>query len=89
MKVANIRTKDCEAFLSLKILQDKDTIKILELLLDHYQNFDKIYFNYKLYKILQYYTEELFCSIRESKRPRRAFRTAVGMKLKILSFFIL
>jgi glycosyltransferase involved in cell wall biosynthesis len=89
MKVANIRAKDCEAFLSLKILKDEDTIKILELLLKHYQNFEKIYFNYKLYKILHRYTEELFCSIRESKRPRRAFRTAVGMKLKVLSFFIL
>jgi len=89
MKVANIRTKDCKAFLSLQILEDKDTIKILTLLLEHYKNFDKIYFNYKLYAILHRYTEELFCSIRESKRSRRAFRVAVGMKLKTFSFFIL
>ncbi|MDH4945500.1 glycosyltransferase family 2 protein [Sulfurimonas sp. C5] len=89
MKVANIRAKDCESFLSLEILKDEDTIKTLELLLEHYKNFNKIYFNYKLYKILHRYTEELFCSIRESKRSRRAFRTAVGMKLKTLSFFIL
>jgi len=89
LKVAKIRAADCEAFLSLKILQDKDTIKILELLLEHYKNFDKIFFNYKLYKLLKLYTQELFCSIRESKRNRRAFRTAVGLKLKIISFFIL
>jgi glycosyltransferase involved in cell wall biosynthesis len=89
LKVAGIRAADCEAFLSLKILQDKDTIKILELLLEHYKNFDKIFFSYKLYKLLKLYTQELFCSIRESKRNRRAFRTAVGLKLKIISFFIL
>ena len=89
LKVAEIRAADCEAFLSLKILQDKDTIKILELLLEHYKNFDKIFFSYKLYKLLKLYTQELFCSIRESKRDRRAFRTAVGLKLKIISFFIL
>lgn len=88
-KVASIRSKDCKAFLSLSILKDRDTILILELLMQHYQQFNKIYFNYKLYKILHHYTEELFCSIRESKRKRRAFRTAVGLKLKLLSFFLL
>jgi len=89
IKEANRRAKELEAFLSLTILKDEDTINILKLLLEHYKNFEKIYFNYKLYKILHRYTEELFCSIRESKRSRRAFRTAVGMKLKTFSFFIL
>lgn len=89
LKVANIRKKDIEAFLSLSILKDDDTIRLLHLLLEHYENYEKIYFNYTLYKMLKKYTKEVFCSIRESKRGRRAFRTAVGLKLKQLSLFIL
>lgn len=89
LKVAKIRIKDIEAFLSLSILKDNDTILLLNLLLEHYKNYEKIYFNFKLYKILKKYTQEVFCSIRESKRNRRAFRNAVGLRLKELSFFIL
>ncbi len=89
LKVAKIRIKDIEAFLSLSILKDDDTILLLNLLLEHYKNYKNIYFNFRLYSILKKYTQEVFCSIREDKRNRRAFRNAVGLRLKELSFFIL
>jgi len=85
----NVNIKNIEAFLSLLILKDRESIILLNLLLNHYRNYEKIYFNFKLYNMLRKYTQEVFCSIRESKRNRRAFRNSVGLKLKLLSFFIL
>ncbi len=89
IEVAQIRKDDLEAFNSLSILPQDSTKEIIELLLEHYTNYHKIFFNFKLYKILKKYTQEVFASNRPSKRPRRAFRTAVGLRLRVLSLFLI
>ena len=89
IEVAQIRKDDLEAFNSLSILPQDSTKEIIELLLEHYINYHKIFFNFKLYKILKKYTQEVFASNRPSKRPRRAFRTAVGLRLRVLSLFLI
>ena len=88
LKVAKIRKDDLEAFASLSILPNDTTREVVEALLAHYKNYTRIFFNYPLYKLLKKHTQEVFASNRPSKRPRRAFRTAVGLRLRLLSFFI-
>lgn len=87
IEVAQIRKDDLEAFNSLSILPNDSTKEIITALIKHYTDYHKIFFNYALYKLLKKYTQEVFASNRESKRPRRAFRTAVGLKLRVLSLF--
>ena len=89
IEVARIRKDDLEAFNSLSILPQGSTKAIIKLLLEHYTDYHKIFFNFKLYKILKKYTQEVFASNRPSKRPRRAFRTAVGLRLRVLSLFLI
>ena len=89
IEVARIRKDDLEAFDSLSILPDDATKEIIKLLLQHYTNYSKIFFNFKLYKILKQYTQEVFASNRPNKRPRRAFRTAVGLRLRVVSLFLI
>ena len=87
IEVARIRKDDLEAFASLPILLNDSTREVVEALLQHYKNYNKIFFNYSLFKLLKKYTQEVFASNRPSKRPRRAFRTAVGLRLRVLSLF--
>jgi glycosyltransferase involved in cell wall biosynthesis len=89
LEVADIRKKDLQAFSSLKILGNDATREIVEALLEHYKNYEQCFFNFKLYKLLKKYTQEVFASNRPSKRPRRAFRTAVGLKLRVASLFFI
>jgi hypothetical protein len=87
LKTVDIRATDMEAFKSLKILKDEDTILIIDLLTKHFRNYENVYFDMKLYKLLKKYNEEVFAGFRPSKRKRRAFRTATGMKLRTLTLF--
>jgi len=89
IKRANVYKNNLEAFNSLSILPDDSTKEIISLLIQHFSNYNRIFFNLKLYKILKKYTQEVFANNRPSKRPRRAFRTAVGLRLRVLSLFII
>ena len=88
MKVAQIRAQDLEVFKSLSILKDEETLKIINLLLEHFNNYQNAYFNIQLYKILKKNTSEVFAGFRPSKRRKRAFRNAVGLKLRTLTLFM-
>jgi len=91
----NIRIKDAKAsendlklFLSLDILDD-ETRQIINILSEHFKNYQQIYFNYKLYKILNKYSDEIFAIYKKNKRAKRIRRTSIGLKLHKTTAFIL
>lgn len=71
-KVENalMREKELKAFKTLAILKDNDTIKLLDALINHFENYDNIYFNTKLYKMLKKYSHEVFASVKIKKRKK-------------------
>jgi glycosyltransferase involved in cell wall biosynthesis len=84
---AKVFVKDLDVFLSLKILKDEDTIKLIKLLKEHFEQHERTYYNRKLHKMLKKYKDEVFAITRPSKRKRRPFKTAIGMKLRTLTLF--
>ncbi|MEA1916325.1 MAG: glycosyltransferase family 2 protein [Campylobacterota bacterium] len=83
----NVFVKDLNVFLTLKILKDEDTIKIIKLLIEHFRHHEHTYYHRELHKILKKYRDEVFAIMRPSKRKRRAFRTSVGLKLRTMTLF--
>jgi hypothetical protein len=83
----NIISQDLAIFLKLSILKDTDTIETIKLLKNHFENYENIYYNRKLYKILKKYKKEVFAIRRPDKRKRKAFRTSVGLKLRKITLF--
>ncbi len=84
---AKVFVKDLDVFLSLKILKDKDTIKLIKLLKEHFEQHERTYYNGKLHKMLKKYKDEVFAITKPSKRKKRPFKTAIGMKLRTLTLF--
>lgn len=76
-----------ETFKSLAILKDSDTIKIIDLLIFHFRNYQNIYFNIDLYKYLLKYKEEIFASIVFKKRNKRIFGYSMGLKFHSFTLF--
>jgi glycosyltransferase involved in cell wall biosynthesis len=83
------RKKDLEIFRTLPILKDKNTIYILESLIEHLNNYKNIYFNFKIYRIFKENLEDIFAGFRPKKRAKKAFRNAIGLKLRVATLFIL
>ncbi len=66
---AKVFVKDLDVFLSLKILKDKDTIKLIKLLKEHFENIQNIHFNKFLQtKLLEYENEIFPCSKKSSNK---------------------
>lgn len=89
MQTAKNHIPVLKTFYDSNLIKNQDTIKLIEELLNQFENYETIYFNFSLYKLLKKHEDEIFCSIRHFKRKRRAFRLSVGLKLKALSLFIL
>nr|WP_321266213.1 glycosyltransferase family 2 protein [uncultured Sulfurimonas sp.] len=75
-----------EAFRTLSIL-DNDTKKLLDLLTLHYNNYEDIYFNTKLYNILKNNADDIFFLYPAKKRKKQAFRHSVGLKLNAMTLY--
>lgn len=87
IKAVEARLTDLKLFKSLVILRDKNTIEIVDLLIEHYQNYENTYFNKKLYIALRKNLNEVFASFRKQKRAKVAFRTALGLKFRTMTLF--
>lgn len=87
VKENSVILTNLEVFKTLEILKDKETINIINLLIEHYINYKKIFFSFNLYAILKRNDDEVFAIFRPSKRKRKAFRTSVGLKLQKLTLF--
>ena len=88
-KTAKAYVPALKTFYDANLVKNQDTIRLIKELLYQFENYEAIYFNFSLYKLLKKYENEVFCSIRPSKRKRRAFRLSVGLRLKTLTLFIL
>ncbi len=81
------KADNLEAFKSLAILENKNTIQIIDSLIWHFKNHQNIYFNFDLYKILTKNAEEVFASTAPNKRKRKILRYSYGLKLRSLTLF--
>ncbi|XOB61352.1 glycosyltransferase family 2 protein [Campylobacterota bacterium DY0563] len=66
---------------------DKDIKLIIKESLIHFNNFSNSYFNYKLFKILKKYKDEVFAIKKDKKRLKYIRRISYGLKAHIISLF--
>ncbi len=85
---AKVLHRDLETFLTLDLLKDKETIRIIKALSDHYRNYAKITYNKPLAKLLKRYKDEIFAIRKPQKRAKRIFRTAIGLKFHLYTLFV-
>ena len=88
LKSANVAIKDLNLFLSLKILKNEETREIIEMLIKHFENYEHIYYNKSLHKILKKYKDDVFAIRKKNKRNKRVIRTSMGLKLHTKTFFV-
>jgi len=85
-----INAKKCISYYNiLKFVKgiDNDMIAILDTIIEHYSNYEKGYFNLKMYKCLKKYKNEIFAIIKEHKRDRYTIKYSVKNKLKKLLLY--
>lgn len=87
IKEMRVTLQDLEILATIPKLKNSNTLDIIKLFIEHFHNYKNIYFNISLYKILMRYNDEVFAILKKSKRKRRAFRSAVGLKLHKLTLF--
>lgn len=85
---SKVAVKNLEAFLELKILKDKETIKLIKLLIKHYQDYEKIFFNFELNTLLKENKNEVFAIRKSNKRNKYLFRISTGLKFHNSTLFI-
>jgi glycosyltransferase involved in cell wall biosynthesis len=89
MRFAQIRLIDFSAYRALsKRLGDKEMSGLLDMLIDHYQNYRKIIINVSLRNLLIRYKDEIFAIAKSEKRAKRAKRAALGLKYYLYTFFL-
>ncbi|WP_320034597.1 glycosyltransferase family 2 protein [Halarcobacter sp.] len=66
---------------------DKDIKLIIKESLIHFNDFSNSYFNYKLFKILKKYKDEVFAIKKDKKRLKYIRRISYGLKAHIISLF--
>lgn len=89
VKSAKVSVKDLRIFLSLNILKNVETKEIIEMLIKHYENYEHLFFNKPLYRILEKHKDDIFAMSKKDKRAKRAMRTAMGLKMHTSTLFIL
>jgi glycosyltransferase involved in cell wall biosynthesis len=89
VKSAKVAVKDLRTFLSLKILKNEETKEIIEMLIEHYENYEQLVFNKPLYKLLKKHKDDIFAMSKKDKRDKKAMRTAMGLKLHTRTLFVL
>ena len=89
LKNAKVAVKDLKLFLSLKILKNEETKEIIRTLIKHFENYEDIYYNKSLHKILKKYKNDVFAMRKRNKRDKRVIRTSMGLKLHQRTLFVL
>jgi hypothetical protein len=69
-------------------IDDTQTAEILNALLSHFINYEKIFINFKLRRMLMEFSNELFAIIQKSKRVRQARRLSVELKFHQSTLFL-
>ncbi len=87
LNFAKAIVNNIDSYLSLTILKDKETIKTMKLIKEHYTKYEDIYYNKALHKALKKHKEEIFAITSPNKRTKRAFRTALGLKFRALTLY--
>ncbi|WP_418179806.1 glycosyltransferase family 2 protein [Aliarcobacter lanthieri] len=78
----------CTAFKIVNNI-DIDTMIILDEIIEHYSNYKNGYFNFKLYKCLKKFKNEIFAIKNESKRNRFLLKYSIKNKLQKLLIYLL
>ena len=89
LKQAHVAVKDLNLFLSLKILKNEETKEIIQALIKHFENYEDIYYDKSLHKILKKYKNDVFAIRKKDKRNKRVIRTSMGLKLHKKTLFAL
>lgn len=76
----------CEVFKEVDNL-DKETLEILNTIIEHYSNYKKGFFNFKMYKCLDKYKDELFAIKKIGTRSRYLKRYSSKNSLLKLFFY--
>jgi len=66
---------------------DSDMKVILDTVIEHYSNYEKGYFNFKMYKCLKKYKNEIFAMNKEHQRERYLIKYSAKNKLKKLLLY--
>jgi len=81
IQFAQSTLQNCELFIQLNELDDEAKF-IIELLINHYKNYNKGFFNFKLFYYLIRYKNEVFGVKPKRKRVRYARKTAMKLNFK-------
>jgi len=89
LESATASVKDLQNFLALSILTNVKTRDIIQMLIQHFENYEKIYYNFPLHRLLEKYQDDMFAMRKKNKRRKRVMRTAMGLKVHTRTFFII
>jgi len=78
---------NCNVFKNVRDL-DYDMKAILDIVIEHYSNYEKGYFNFKMYKCLKKYKDEIFAIKNEHKRNKYSIQFSCKSKLKKSCIYI-
>lgn len=85
---AKIRKQELIAFKSIQILQEQETIELIEALIFHFSNYKKIFFNYTLYTFLKKHSHQIFASQPIKKHKKMARKVSKGLKIHLYSLYL-
>jgi len=85
----NKKADNLEAFKSLTLLNNQDTIDIIDSLIWHFRNHQNLYFNSDLYRILNKSSDIIFATVKPNKRRKQIIRLSIGLKLRSLTLFMI
>jgi len=87
LKYSKKHLNNMNAFLSLEILKDKETILILQELKKHFEYYENIFYNKKLAQTLQKYKDDIFILVDNKKVNRDILKISTGMKFHKYTLF--
>lgn len=89
-KIAKLKLQDFIPYrdFALKI-GDVETTKILNALIEHFENYDSIFINYQLQNLIAQNVDDLFAIVRKENRLKRTKRTGHGLKFYRYTLFML
>lgn len=70
------------------LIGDTQTAEILNALLSHFINYEKIFINFKLRRMLMEFSNELFAIIQKNRRIRQVKRLSMGLKFHQSTLFL-
>ncbi|QFR48662.1 glycosyltransferase family 2 protein [Sulfurimonas lithotrophica] len=85
---AKVIARDLNTMLSSGLFTKDEDKYLVKLLIEHYKNYENIFYNKKLHKYLNKYRDEVFAIYRTKKRTKRLIRTCIGLKLHKLTCFV-